>query len=227
MSDDVKVLPLIPLRGIIIFPYMVMHFDVGREKSILALEDAMVNKQEVFLAAQRNAKTESPEASDIYSTGTICTIKQILKLPGDTVRVLVEGEKRGKISAYIENEHFMKVEIEEINDNDSIKNNESIALTRLVKESFSSYIKLSGAVPNDTLISLDEEDDLGRFADTICSYLVVKQEKKQEILEAIEPMKRLDIILEVLNSEIDILEVEKEIGSKVRDKIEKGQKNII
>lgn len=97
MSDDVKVLPLIPLRGIIIFPYMVMHFDVGREKSILALEDAMVNKQEVFLAAQRNAKTESPEASDIYSTGTICTIKQILKLPGDTVRVLVEGEKEERL----------------------------------------------------------------------------------------------------------------------------------
>lgn len=224
MSDDVKVLPLIPLRGIIIFPYMVMHFDVGREKSILALEDAMVNKQEVFLAAQRNAKTESPEASDIYSTGTICTIKQILKLPGDTVRVLVEGEKRGKINAYVENEHFMKVEIEEIEDNNSIKNNESIALTRMVKESFSSYIKLSGAAPNDTLISLDEEEDLGRFADTICSYLVVKQEKKQEILEATEPIKRLNIILEVLNSEIDILEVEKEIGNKVKDKIEKGQK---
>ncbi|WP_026884617.1 endopeptidase La [Clostridium akagii] len=224
MSDDVKVLPLIPLRGIIIFPYMVMHFDVGREKSILALEDAMVNKQEVFLAAQRNAKTESPEASDIYSTGTICTIKQILKLPGDTVRVLVEGEKRGKINAYVENEHFMKVEIEEIEDNNSIKDNESIALTRMVKESFSSYIKLSGAAPNDTLISLDEEEDLGRFADTICSYLVVKQEKKQEILEATEPIKRLNIILEVLNSEIDILEVEKEIGNKVKDKIEKGQK---
>lgn len=225
MSDDVKVLPLIPLRGIIIFPYMVMHFDVGREKSILALEDAMVNKQEVFLAAQRSAKTEAPEESDIYSTGTICTIKQVLKLPGDTVRVLVEGEKRGKISAYIENEHFMKVQIEEIDDNDSIKDNKSIALTRLVKENFSAYIKLSGVAPSDTMISLEDDDkDLGRFADTICSYLVVKQEKKQEILEAVEPINRLDIILEVLKSEIEILEVEKEIGNKVKDKIDKGQK---
>ncbi len=225
MSDDVKVLPLIPLRGIIIFPYMVMHFDVGRKESILALEDAMVNKQEVFLAAQKNAKTEAPEASDIYSTGTICTIKQVLKLPGDTVRVLVEGEKRGKISAYIENEHFMKVQIEEMDDNDSIKDNKSIALTRLVKENFSDYIKLSGVAPSDTMISLEDDDkDLGRFADTICSYLVVKQEKKQEILEAIEPINRLDIILEVLRSEIEILEVEKEIGNKVKDKIDKGQK---
>lgn len=226
MSNNIKVLPLIPLRGIIIFPYMVMHFDVGREKSILALEDAMINKQEIFLAAQMEAKTEEPDEDGIYSMGTICTIKQMLKLPGDTVRVLVEGKKRARINVYVEKEPFMKVEIEEIEDNTSSDENKQTALTRLVSESFDSYMKLSSAVPSDVPISLEDiDDDLGRFADTICSYLIVKQEKKQEILEAVDTTKRLEIILEVLRSEIEILEVEKEIGNKVREKIDKGQKD--
>jgi ATP-dependent Lon protease len=226
MSNDIKVLPLIPLRGMIIFPYMVMHFDVGREKSILALEDAMINKQEIFLAAQMEAKIESPDESNIYSIGTICTIKQMLKLPGDTVRVLVEGKKRAKINVYVEKEPFMKVEIEEVEEYKSLDDNKCVALTRLVNESFNSYIKLSSGVPSEVPVSLEDiDDDLGRFSDTICSYLIVKQEKKQEILEAIDTTKRLEIILEVLRSEIEILEVEKEIGNKVREKIDKGQKD--
>lgn len=225
MSNDNKVLPLIPLRGIIIFPYMVMHFDVGREMSILALEEGMVNGQEIFLVAQKEAKTETPDEDDIYSIGTICTVKQILKLPGDTVRVLVEGKRRAKIKEYIEKEPFMKVEINEIYDDIEEVSKKDEALVRLVKESFDTYIKLSNAMPSDVLMSLDDMDeDLGRFADTICSYLIVKQDKKQEILEAVNVSERLEIILEVLNNENEILNVEKEIGNKVREKIDKGQK---
>lgn len=226
MSDNnIKILPLIPLRGIIIFPYMVMHFDVGREKSILALEEAMVNEQEIFLVAQKEAKTESPEEKDIYSIGTICTVKQLLKLPGNTVRVLVEGDRRAKISEYIEKEPFFKVTLEEIENTDLLEDEKIQALIRLVKESFSAYIKLSGAVPNDALIPLDNIEDPGRFADIVCSYLIIKQEKKQEMLDAINPMDRLEKVLEVLENEVDILEVEKEIGNKVREKIDKSQKD--
>src|SRR3712207_3654031 len=113
MENSVKVLPLIPLRGITVFPYMVIHFDVGREKSILALEEAMMNNQKIFLSAQKEAKTEEPEENDIFKIGTICNIKQVLKLPGDTVRVLVEGECRATIENFIQNEPFYKVEIQE------------------------------------------------------------------------------------------------------------------
>ncbi|WP_010235627.1 endopeptidase La [Clostridium arbusti] len=225
MSNDKKILPLIPLRGIIIFPYMVMHFDVGREKSILALEEAMVNEQEIFLAAQKQAKLELPEEKDIYSIGTVCTVKQLLKLPGDTVRVLVEGDRRAKISEYIEKEPFFKVEVEEIEDTVLSDDQQIEALIRLVKESFSSYIKLSGAIPNDVLISLDSIEEPGRFADVVCSYLMVKQDKKQEMLNAVDPMDRLEKVLEVLQNEVDILEVEKEIGNKVKEKIDKSQKD--
>lgn len=224
-SNNTKILPLIPLRGIIIFPYMVMHFDVGREKSILALEDAMIHEQEIFLVAQKKAKTESPEERDIYSIGTICTVKQLLKLPGNTVRVLVEGERRAEISKYIEKEPFLKVEIEEIENTDSLDDEKIQALIRLVKESFSTYIKLSGTVPNDALIPLDNIEDPGRFADIVSSYLIIKQDKKQEMLEAIDPIERLEKVLEVLENEVNILEVERQIGNKVRDKIDKSQKD--
>ncbi|AJA48742.1 Lon protease [Clostridium pasteurianum DSM 525 = ATCC 6013] len=224
-SNNIKILPLIPLRGIVIFPYMVMHFDVGREKSILALEDAMINEQEIFLVAQKKAKTESPEERDIYSIGTICTVKQLLKLPGNTMRVLVEGNKRAKINKYIEKEPFFKVEVEEIENKDLLNDEKIQALIRLVKESFSTYIKLSGTVPSDALIPLDNVDDPGRFADIVSSYLIIKQDKKQEMLEAITPIDRLEKVLEVLENEVNILEVEKEIGNKVRDKIDKSQKD--
>lgn len=225
-SNDTKILPLIPLRGIVIFPYMVMHFDVGREKSILALEDAMIKEQEIFLVAQKDAKTELPEEKDIFSVGTVCTIKQLLKLPGNTVRVLVEGDKRAKISKYIEKDPFFKVEVEELKDREDILDDERVqASIRLIKESFSIYIKLSGTVPNDALIPLDNIEDPGRFADIVSSYLIINQGKKQEMLDAINPIERLEKVLEVLENEISILEVEKEIGNKVREKIDKSQKD--
>ena len=112
MDKITKLLPLIPLRGMNIFPYMVLHFDVGREKSILALEEAMLNNQEIFLVSQKVSKIEEPEEKDIYEIGTICNVKQILKLPGDTIRVLVEGIQRGKISEYKDKEPFVRVEVE-------------------------------------------------------------------------------------------------------------------
>ncbi|AWI06990.1 endopeptidase La [Clostridium drakei] len=224
MEKNLEVLPLIPLRGITVFPYMVLHFDVGREKSIGAIEEAMLNEQKVFLAAQKEAKIEEPEEEDIFVMGTICNIKQILKLPGDTIRVLVEGESRGKLSRYIEKEPFLKVEVESLVDEDGINNNKCEALVRSIRKNFDEYIKLSGSIPIDTIVTLEELNNPGRLADVISSYLMLKQEKKQELLNTYEVEERLQKLLDILINEVDILKIERKIGVKVKNKIDKVQK---
>lgn len=224
MENEIKILPLIPLRGITVFPYMVMHFDVGREKSILALEDAMINNQEIFLVSQKDAKIEEPEEADIYEIGTICTIKQILKLPGDTVRVLVEGTNRGRINKYTEADPFFKGEVEILVDKECSDDKKCEALVRSVRKAFDDYIKFSGNMPTELLISLDDLEIPGRLADVISSYLMLKGDKKQELLDAYDTASRLEKLLLILNNEIDILRIEKKIGVKVKSNIDKGQK---
>lgn len=224
MEKSSKILPLIPLRGIIVFPYMVLHFDVGRKKSISSLENAMMNGQKIFLAAQKDAKVEKPEKDDIFNVGTICNIKQILKLPGDTVRVLVEGENRGKIISYKDGEEFLQVEVETSEEN-SVTNEKTEALMRLVKDSFGEYIKLSGSIPVDALVTFDDINSPGRLADVVSSYLMLKQEKKQKLLEDFDTYKRLEDVYVILKNELEILNVEKKIGVKVKNKIDKGQKD--
>ncbi|ABS40038.1 endopeptidase La [Clostridium botulinum] len=224
MKENLEVLPLIPLRGIIIFPYMILHFDVGREKSILALEEAMENEQKIFLSAQKEAETEEPIVEDIYDIGTICEIKQILKLPGDTVRVLVEGKTRGRIVNYLEEEPFLKVEIEEIEDNQYEDDKEVDALIRLVKTNFDEYIKLSGDSSSDLTVGVEDLEEPGRIADVIGSYININQEEKQELIGIIDSKERLERILIIINEEIEILKIERKIGIKVKNKIDKVQK---
>ncbi|NFB68562.1 endopeptidase La [Clostridium botulinum] len=224
MKENLEVLPLIPLRGIIIFPYMILHFDVGREKSILALEEAMENEQKIFLSAQKEAETEEPIVEDIYDIGTICEIKQILKLPGDTVRVLVEGKTRGRIVNYLEEEPFLKVEIEEIEDNQYEDDKEVGALIRLVKTNFDEYIKLSGDSSSDLTVGVEDLEEPGRIADVIGSYININQEEKQELIGIIDSKERLERILIIINEEIEILKIERKIGIKVKNKIDKVQK---
>lgn len=224
MDKDLRVLPLIPLRGITIFPYMVLHFDVGREKSILALEEAMLADQKIFLVSQKEAKIEEPEEKDIFTMGTICTIKQILKLPGDTVRVLVEGESRGRLENYIEKEPFFKAEVETLEDKECSEDNKCEALIRSIRKNFDDYIKLSGSIPIETVITLEELDNPGRLSDTVSSYLMLKQEKKQELLESYDIQERLQKLLQILINEVDILKLERKIGVKVKNKIDKVQK---
>lgn len=224
MDKDKKVIPLIPLRGITIFPYMVLHFDVGREKSILALEEAMLSEQKIFLAAQKEAKIEEPSEDDIFNIGTICNIKQILKLPGDTVRVLVEGESRGRLAEYIEKEPFFKAKIEVLEDKECAESKKCEALVRSVRKSFDEYTKLSGSIPVETIVTLDDLDSPGRLADVVSSYLMLKQESKQELLAACDVEERLQKLLGILTNEIDILKLERNIGIKVKNKIDKVQK---
>jgi ATP-dependent Lon protease len=224
MEKELKILPLIPLRGITIFPYMVMHFDVGREKSIFALEDAMLTNQEIFLVAQKDAKVEEPSEADIYTIGTICTVKQILKLPGNTVRVLVEGTSRAELINYTQQEPFFKGELKVLQEVDCTDDNKCEALMRSVKKSFDEYIKLSGNMPSELLVSVDDLESPGRLADVISSFLMLKGETKQELIEAHDAKDRLEKLLIVLNNEVDILKIERKIGAKVKNKIDKGQK---
>lgn len=224
MENELIILPLIPLRGITIFPYMVMHFDVGREKSVLALEEAMLNGQKIFLATQKEAKIEEPLEEDISTVGTFCNIKQILKLPGDTVRVLVEGEKRATIKNIVQMDPFFKAEIHILEEEECAEDSKCEALMRTVRKSFEEYIKLSGNIPTEVILSLEDIESPGRLSDVISSYMILKQSKKQELLEAFDVEKRLEGLLIVLKNEIDILKVEKKIGIKVKNKIDKVQK---
>lgn len=220
-----QVIPLLPLRGLTVFPDMILHFDVGRAKSIKALEESMVSNQLIFLVTQKDAKIDSPETEDVYQIGTISKVKQLLKLPGDTIRVLVEGISRAEISEIVQNEPFFMAEvIEKIYVEDSSSKNETEALMRRVHSIFEEYVKLSNKVSPETMLTIMSCDSVGQLADMISSNIMLKVEQKQEILNEFHPRKRLEALLEILMKEIEILEIEKNINSRVRKQIDKVQK---
>ena len=224
MARKRRTLPMIPLRGITIFPYMVLHFDVGREKSIASLDEAMLKNQEIFLVPQKESKTENPGKDDLLEIGTLCVIRQLLKLPGNTVRVLVEGISRGKIITIKEDPHF-KASIEILEEEKGSSGNvEEEALVRSVKESLQSYVRHTGYMPQEALMSLEDIEDPGRFADTVASYLMLKPEDKQVLLETLKIMERLEKLLVIINKELEIAKIEKRIGTKVKSNIDKVQK---
>jgi ATP-dependent Lon protease len=220
-----RTIPLIPLRGLSIFPYMVLHFDVGRDKSINALEQAMVNDSLIFLSSQKEANVDMPGPEDFYHVGTVCKIKQMLKLPGDTIRVLVEGINRGKIIEIIKDEPYFEVEIEELIYEEEIsKDKRTEALMRMVTESFEEYISIGNKVSGDVMVTVAEIQEPGRLADVIASYLYLSPENKQKILEALHPYKRLEALQIILKEEIEILKLEEKIGQRVKKQINKVQK---
>ena len=220
-----QALPLLPLRGLTVFPYMILTFDVGREKSIKALDEAMINNQLIFLVTQRDAKNDAPEEEDIYKVGTISRVKQLLRLPGDTIRVLVEGVSRAEISELIQSEPFFMAEVtEKIITMDESRKVEFEALKRRVLSTFEEYVKLSNKVSSDTMISVMSIDDIGQLSDVITSNIFLKVEQKQEIMNEFHPVSRMEKLLEILMREIEILEVEKNINARVRKQIDKMQK---
>lgn len=216
-------LPLLPLRGMIVFPYMVVPLDVGRDKSISALEEGMINERLIVLAAQRQAKVNDPEAADIYQIGTIVEIKQLLKLPDGTLRVLVEGLNRVRIVEYLQYDPHYKVKLAEMPEIEE-KNYETEALMRTTLFQFEQYIKLSKKIPPEVLTSVHNVEDPGRLADIIASHLNLKIEEKQDILEAVSFRKRLEVLCGFLMKEIEILEMERKIHVRVRKQMEKTQK---
>ena len=216
-------LPLIPLRGMCIYPDMVIHFDVGRQKSILALEEAMVGDQLIFLVTQKEFEMEDPGQEDIYSIGTIAKIKQLLKMPGNIIRVLVEGQSRGVVGKIRQTEPFMKADIDEII-YQLEKAKEVEALIGMVIEVFQDYMKLSRRLLPDTLLTIANIDDYGQLADIVIANLDLKVEEQQDLLEIIAPYKRLEFLYGKLLEEIEILKIERNIDDKVKSQIDKVQK---
>ncbi len=216
-------LPLLPLRDLIIFPHMMMPLFVGREKSINALEEAMSKQTDIVLAAQKDAKTNNPEPKDIYTVGTIGTIIQLLRLPDGTVKVLVEGKRRARIKSFTSNDSFFSVQVEEIPED--IENAvEAQALIRSVKNTFETYVKLNKRIPPEILMRVSSIDSTGELADIIVAQLNLKLEEKQKVLEILDPVKRLEHLLNTMTGEIEILEVEKKIRTRVKKQMERSQK---
>ncbi len=217
------ILPLLPLRDIIIFPHMVVPLFVGREKSINALDEAMTKDKELFLAAQKRAKTNEPCADDIFMTGAIGSIIQLLCLPDGTVKVLVEGKRRARIRRFVPTGDFLAAEVEDIIEPDE-RGVELNALVRQVQSTFEQYVKLNKRIPPEMLISTQTINDAGRLADTIVASLSLKLGDKQAILETESPVKRLERLYELMQAEIEILQVEKKIRTRVKKQMEKTQK---
>ena len=218
-----RLIPLLPLRGILVFPYMIIHLDVGREKSISALEEAMVHDRLIMLSTQKDAQNDQPQAEDIFPIGTVAEIKQLLKLPGGTIRVLVEGLHRAEIISFEEEDPYYKVEIEEFNVFEG-KTPEVEALTRSVNHQFEQWVKLSKKIPSETMMSVVTVEDPGRLADLIASHLSLKIEDKQVLLDAVGVKERLEKLCDIIAREMEILELEKKINVRVRKQIEKTQK---
>ena len=218
-----RTLPLLPLRGILVFPYMIIHLDVGREKSVKALEAAMLAERQIVLATQMDAQIDTPTPEEIYRCGTVAEIKQLLKLPGGTIRVLVEGLRRARIESYLDTEEFFQVEVSEaVEDVQATPAVE--AYKRNMVEAFEKWAKLSKKIPPETLVSVLSINESGRLADLIASHLALKLEDKQMLLEALDVEERLEKLCDILARELEILELEKKISGQVRKQMEKTQK---
>jgi ATP-dependent Lon protease len=215
--------PMLPLRDVVVFPHMVIPLFVGREKSIKALDDAMESGKQIFLAAQHDAADDDPSPEHIYEVGTVANILQLLKLPDGTVKVLVEGTARAAIVRYVQSEETFEVDAVDIND-ELIDEREAEVLIRTVITEFEQYVKLNQKIPPEVLTSLSGIEEPGRLADTIAAHLTLRNEEKQKILEYASSRERLEHILGIMESEIDLLQVEKRIRGRVKKQMEKSQR---
>ncbi len=216
-------IPMLPLRGILVFPYTVIHLDVGRKKSIQAIEEAMLQSKEIFLSTQKEAQTDDPEEEEIYAVGTIAEIRQVLKMPGGTMRVLVEGLSRAEVESFVFNDPYIQVRVRVIND-DVKKDNETEAYMRALISKFEQYVKSSKKVPQETVGFVVSIEEPARLADVTASHLPLKLHEKQRILELVDINDRLSYLCELLIKEMEVLELERKIGLRVRKQMEKTQK---
>ncbi|MBZ4682261.1 MULTISPECIES: endopeptidase La [Thermodesulfobacterium] len=224
METQLKTLPLLPLREIVIFPNTVVPLFIGRAKSILAIEKAYAGDKIIFLSAQKDAKIDNPTEEEIYKVGTICRILQLLKLPDGTLKILVEGLSRGRIIRFLENVDFFMVEVEpktELLENDV----ESIALFKLCKESLEEYSNYNKKLNLDAVSNLLEIEDIAEFSDRLAAILNLKLEQKQKLLETISVKKRLEILLNYLRGEIEVIKTEARIRERVKKQMEKTQRD--
>ncbi len=216
-------IPVLALRDVVVYPHMVIPLFVGREKSIRCLEAAMENDKQIFLVAQKDASVDEPETDDIYSVGTIATILQLLKLPDGTVKVLVEGNVRGEISEYTQSEPYYTASVEKVAD-EAIAENEQEVLIRSAVSQFEGYVKLNKKIPPEVLTSLNGIDDAARLADTMAAHMPLKLTEKQKVLEMKGVNERLEYLMALMEGEIDLLQVEKKIRTRVKKQMEKSQR---
>ncbi|MAM58785.1 MAG: endopeptidase La [Salinicola sp.] len=223
-SDQTLKLPLLPLRDVVVYPQMVIPLFVGREKSIRALETAMEHDKRVLLVAQREAAHDDPGVEDLFSIGTVADIMQLLKLPDGTVKVLIEGSFRADIQEVLEDEDGFISAQAVARDSEPLSEREQESLVRVLLNQFEQYVKLSKKVPGEVLSSLQEIEDPSRLVDTICAHLSLKIDDKQELLEMDRVRDRVEHLMALIESEIDLLQVEKRIRSRVKDQMEKSQR---
>ena len=210
-----KNLPLLPLRDIVVFPHMVVPLFVGRDKSILALEDAVENSCDLLLSAQKESGKDDPGAEDVYRVGTIGSVIQLLRLSDGTVKVLVEGKSRARIDSFERTEPFFSCVAEELPEDES-STVEVEALMRSIQNSFESYVKLNKKVPPEMLNKISTIDSPGRMADALVAHLNLKIDKRQRLLEMTSGAERLEEVYALMQSEMEVMEVERKIRSRVK-----------
>ncbi|MBU2809681.1 endopeptidase La [Acidithiobacillus ferrooxidans F221] len=223
VEEEAQMVPVLPLRDVVVFPFMVIPLFVGRAKSIRALEDAMSGEKQILLVSQKNAADDDPQPENIYRIGTLATILQLLKLPDGTVKVLVEGTDRAKIVSFLPAEESLRAQVQ-IVASGAANDRELEALMRSVSAQFEAYVKLNKKIPPEILSTLASMDDPARLADTVAAHLGLKLEEKQEILEKADTRARLEHLLGMMESEIDLLQVEKRIRGRVKRQMEKSQR---
>jgi len=227
MSDvspsEAAIYPVLPLRDIVVFPDLIAPLFVGREKSVRALEDVMSNDRQILLVTQKDAGEDDPGPKDIYQVGVVASVLQLLKLPDGTVKVLVEGKQRAKITSFVENDSFFEATAEPIVETEGDEETTQ-ALIRTVTKEFEKYLKLNKNIPQEALAAIAQIDEPGKLADTVAHHLAVKISEKQELLEEFEVTKRLEQMFALMQGEISVLAVEKKIKSRVKRQMEKTQR---
>ena len=221
--SEVKTLPVLPLRDIVVFPHMVVPLFVGREKSVRALEEVMRHDKQIVLATQKNSTDDDPSPDAIYDVGVLATVLQLLKLPDGTVKVLVEGRSRASLRRFTSQSDYYEAEVVEIEEEKGAVH-EAEALSRAVAEQFENYVKLNKKVPPEALASIPQITEAGKLADQIAQHLSIKIVDKQQLLEIVDVSKRLERVFALMEGEISVLQVEKKIRSRVKRQMEKTQR---
>ena len=218
-----ETLPIVPLRDVVVFPHMMMPFVIGRPSSTRALEHALGKDKRIFLAAQHDASTDDPRPDDIYTMGCVANVVQSLKLPDGNIKVLVEGVERARAVEWKEDKGFFRVVVKVLPRQKEMPADIEETMTRVVSL-FEQYVKLSNNLHYDAMIAAVRVDDTGRLADTIAAHLLVGVDEKQNLLEIVSPVERLNRIAGILEIEVDKLQVDRRIQSRVKKQMEKAQK---
>ena len=221
---NINKIPVLPLRDIVVFPHMVVPLFVGRDKSVKALESVMKGDKKIMLITQKSASVDDPKKNDLFDFGTVANVLQLLKLPDGTVKVLVEGLNRASINVFFENEDFLQADVDQIIETIDSSDKQLRAMSKSTTDEFDKYVNLNKKIPPEVLGTINEIDELGKLSDTIASHLSIKLSDKQLILESVDLYERFEKILSFIQSELDVLQVEKKIRGRVKNQMEKTQR---